>query len=103
MSLRDEKAADLAEILTDIGEAVLYKGQPVSALVTTPAMALALDIGGIGEACDFVVKVARTAVAFDPPAIGDRIEFQGDTFRIIRIGDRAGYSALVLSVKLPFE
>ncbi|PTY02399.1 hypothetical protein DB346_09860 [Verrucomicrobia bacterium LW23] len=103
MGLREEKAADLASILADAGEAVVYKGQVLQALVSVPTTALELDVGGIAEAADFTVKLMRTALAFDPPVIGDRIAFRDSDFRIIRIGDHPGYPLLVLSVTMPHE
>ena len=100
-----QKTADLRRILEQGGETVEYKTKPdLSALVTTPVEALQLDPGGIGVGADFVIKVMREDVAFSPPVIGpqgqyDRMKYNGVWYSIIRIGDRASYPALILTLK----
>ena len=49
MSLKDEKAADLAEIVAEIGEPVVWNGRTYRAIITSIESSNILQIGGFGE------------------------------------------------------
>jgi hypothetical protein len=103
VSLKSEKSADLAKILAEMGEPVVWNGQTIQGLISAPITAQELDIGGIVESADFTIKVARSAFTAQRPSHGDRIEFDGREFRIVRIGDHPGYPLLILYVTTPDE
>lgn len=103
MNLKSEKSADLAEIVAEMGEPIVWKGQTIQALISAPVTAQELDIGGIVESADFTIKVARSVFFSQRPAHGDRVEFDGRDFRIVRISDHPGYPLLILYVTTPDE
>lgn len=103
MSLKAEKSADLAAIIAEMGEPIIWNGQTIQGLISAPVTAQELDIGGLVESADFTIKVARSAFSDQRPSHGDRIEFDGRDFRIVRIGDHPGYPLLILYVTTPDE
>ena len=98
MSLSDEKAADLAGLLDEIGEPVTWNGRSYKALVSDPAIGEHLDIGGFTGTGDFTIKIPRQSFDKRLPKLGELIEFEGDRFRIERITNHPQYPLLVLVV-----
>lgn len=98
MSLRDEMAADAAEILAEISEPVVWKGRTYPALVSDPAIGEDLGIGGFTGAGDFTVKIMRSALGSARPRLGEIIGFEGSRYRISRVSDHPRYPMVVLVV-----
>jgi len=61
VSIKDEKAADLAGILDEVGEPVTWNGRTLRALVSDPAIGEHLELGGFTGTGDFTIKIPRTA------------------------------------------
>ena len=98
MSLRDEKAADLAGMLDEVGELVTWNGRTFKALVSDPAIGEHLDLGGFTGTGDFTIKIPRTAFGAQLPKLGEIIGFEDGQFRIVRITNHPQYPLLVLVV-----
>jgi len=98
MSLKDEKAADLAGLLDEIGEPVTWNGRTYKALVSDPAIGEHLEIGGFTGTGDFTIKIPRTAFGTQLPKLGDIAGFEGERFRIVRITNHPQYPMLVIVV-----
>jgi len=98
MSLSDEKAADLAGLLDEIGEPVTWNGRSYKALVSDPAIGERLDIGGFTGTGDFTIKIPRKSFDNRLPKLGELIEFEGDRFRIERITNHPQSPLLVIVV-----
>ena len=98
MNLKDEKAADLAQVLEAIGEAVTWKGRTFQALVSNPTLGEELDLGGFTGTGDFTIKIMRSAFTGDLPKLGDIIGFEGGRFRITRLTNHPQFPMLVLVV-----
>lgn len=98
MSIRDEKAADLAAILAEVGEAVIWNGQPYRALVSDPTIGEHLELGGFAPTGDFTIKIPRMAFRQRLPKLGEIVEFESDQFRIARITNHPQYPMIVLVV-----
>lgn len=96
--MRDEKAADLAGILNEIGESITWNGQPLRALVSDPAIGEELNLGGFTGTGDFTIKVMRAAFSSGLPKLGDIVGFEGNLFRITRVTNHPQYPMLVLVV-----
>ena len=96
MSLHDEKAAALAEIVAATGEPVIWKGQTFQALVTDNPLNQELALGGFEAKGNCTIKIPRTAFTGERPKLGDAIEFNGDPWRITRVTDHPQYPMLVL-------
>lgn len=98
MSLSDEKAADLAGLLNEIGEPVMWNGRTYKALVSDPAIGERLEIGGFTGTGEFTIKIPRSAFESRFPKLGELIEFEGARFRIERITNHPQYPLLVIVV-----
>ena len=98
MSIRDEKAADLAAIIAEIGEPVRWKQKCYPALISEPTISEHLELGGFVESGDFTIKIMRSAFTGAVPVLGEIIEFQGERFRIGRITNHPNYPMIVLMV-----
>jgi len=96
--MKHEKAADLAQILDEVGEPVAWNGRTFKALVSDPAIGEHLDLGGFTGAGDFTIKIPRTAFDARLPKLGEIIEFEGERFRITRITNHPQYPMLVIVV-----
>jgi hypothetical protein len=98
MSLHDEKAAALAEVLAATGEPVVWKGQTFQALVTDNPLSHDLGLGGFEAKGDCTIKIPRSAFTGARPKLGERIEFQEAGYRITRVTDHPQYPMVVLVV-----
>ena len=98
MSIKDEKAADLAAILAEVGETVTWSGRPFQALVSDPTIGEHLELGGFVGTGDFTIKIPRAAFGGLLPKLGEIVEFEGERFRIARITNHPQYPMIVLVV-----
>jgi len=96
MSLQDEKAAALSEILAATGEPVVWKGGTYPALVTDNPLSQELALGGFEAKGNCTIKIPRSAFTDEHPKLGDPIEFNGEPYRITRVTDHPQYPMLVL-------
>jgi len=98
MKLKDEKAADLAGVLAEVGESVVWNGHTYRALVSDPAMGESLELGGFTGTGEFTIKIPRTAFHKRRPKLGEVVTFEGERFRISRSTNHPQYPLLVLVV-----
>ena len=98
MSIKHEKAADLAGILDEVGESVTWNGRTLRALVSDPAIGEHLELGGFTGTGDFTIKIPRSAFGVQLPKLGEIVGFEGNRFRILRITNHPQYPMLVLVV-----
>ena len=96
MSLHDEKAAALSEILAATGETVVWKGGTYQALVTDNPLNQDLALGGFEAKGNCTIKIPRSAFTDERPKLGDPIEFNGEPYRITRVTDHPQYPMIVL-------
>ena len=99
MSLKEEKANDLAGIVAEIGEPVVWNGRTYKAIITALELSDTLQIGGFGENYDFTVKIAKSALGKDRPKLNDPIEFDGITYRVARTTESPTYPMVTLTVR----
>ena len=79
MSLHDEKAAALAEVLTATGEEIVWKGRTLHALVSANPLSQDLGLGGFDAKGDCTMKVLRSELGSDRPKLGERLNFNRRT------------------------
>lgn len=91
-------AADVAEILAQIGEPVTWNGKEFPALISDPAIGEDLDLGGFTGTGDFTIKIMRAALGASRPKLGEIIRYEGGGYRITRITDHPRYPMVVLVV-----
>ena len=99
MNIKDEKAADLAGIVADIGESVVWNDKTYAALITAIESSETLQIGGFTEEYDFSVKIPKTALGTLRPKVNEPLRFDGKTYRISRVSDSPSYPMVVLTVQ----
>lgn len=99
MSLKTEKAADIAEILADIGEPVVWDGKTFHAIITSVDQSDTLQIGGFAEEYDFTVKIPKSALGRERPKINDPIRFDEKTWRISKVSESPSYPMVTLTVQ----
>lgn len=96
MSLHDEKAAALAEVLAATGEEIVWKGRTLHALVSDNPLSHDLGLGGFEAKGDCTMKVLRSELGAERPTLGEEIQFQGTEYRITRVTDHPQYPMIVL-------
>ena len=99
MNIKDEKAADLAGIVADIGEPVVWNDQTYSAIITSIESSETLQIGGFTEEYDFSVKIPKAALGTLRPKVNESLRFDGKTYRISRVSDSPSYPMVTLTVQ----
>jgi hypothetical protein len=99
MSLHDEKAAALAEVLAATGEAIVWNGQTYQALVSENPLSHELGLGGFEAKGDCTIKILRSTLGVDRPKLGELLEFQGVGYRITRVTDHPQFPMVVIVVE----
>ena len=99
MSLHDEKAAALAEVLAATGEEIIWKGRTLRALVSDNPLSQDLGLGGFEAKGDCTMKVLRSDLKAERPKLGDAVTFQGAVYRITRVTDHPQFPMVVLVVE----
>jgi hypothetical protein len=99
VNIKDEKAADLAEIVEDIGEPVLWNGRTYTAIISSVESSETLQIGGFGEEYDFSVKIPKTTLGLSRPKVNEPVQFDGKTYRISKVSESPSYPMVVLTVQ----
>ena len=79
MSLHDEKAAALTEILTATGEEIGWKGGTLHALISDNPLSQDLGLGGFNAKGDCTMKVPRSELGADRPKLGETVAFRPRT------------------------
>ena len=99
MSIKEEKAADLAGIVAEIGEPVVWNSRTYKAIITSIESSDILQIGGFGEEYDFTVKIAKASLGSTRPKVNETIQFDGKTYRISKVSESPGYPMVTLTVQ----
>lgn len=99
VSLQCEKTADIADILSDIGELVVWEGKTYSAIITSVDQIDTLQIGGFAEEYDFTVKIPKAALGLARPKVKDPIQFDDKTWRISKVSESPSYPMVTLMVQ----
>jgi hypothetical protein len=99
MSLRNEKAAALAEVLAATGEEIVWKERTLYALVSDNPLSQDIGLGGFDAKGDCTMKVLRFALGADRPKLGEKVEFQSLIYRITRVTDHPQFPMIVLVVE----
>lgn len=98
--LQREQAADIGQIVAEIGGEITWNGQTYPAIVALPAMSFDLQSGGLMSDADFIVKIQRLALPQDStPAAFDVITYNGEIYKIASITDKPGSPWLTYTVK----
>jgi hypothetical protein len=99
VSLKDEMAADAAEILAEIGEPVTWDGRPFNAIISPVGLSDSLQIGGFDQEYDFTVKIPKASLGGARPKPRDAVEFDGTTYRVAKVSESPSSPFVVLTVQ----
>ncbi len=99
MSIKHEKAADLAGILDEVGEPVVWNGRTYRAIITGVESSESLQIGGFGEEYDFTIKIAKAALGKDRPKLNEAVQFDGKVYRVSKVSESPSYPLVTLTVQ----
>jgi hypothetical protein len=98
MSRLSEIAADMAEILDEIGLDVTWSGEEYPAILADPRVELDLQSGGFMPESDYSIKIRREDLGEGQPAIRDVVTVRDVAYVIKGITDRPSSPMLVLHI-----
>ena len=104
MNLRDEKAADAAELLETIGEPVIWNGRTFQALISPVEISASkAGVGGFEEGYDFTVKIAAAAFPDSqrPQPNADIVTFDGRDYLVGKVTSHLQSPFVTLHVLSP--
>jgi hypothetical protein len=79
VSLHDEKAAALVEVLAATGEEISWKGRTLHALVSSNPLSQDLGLSGFEAKGDCTMKVLRSELGAGRPKLGETVAFRPRT------------------------
>ena len=82
MALDSEILADFQQLLSEHGAAARWGSLDLRVLVSRARRDQQIDIGGMVDAPELTLRVARQSFTGSLPATGDRIEVEGAVYRI---------------------
>ena len=82
MALDTEILADFRQLLSEHGVAARWNGLDLRVLVSRLRRDQQIDIGGLVDAPELTLRVARASFPATLPKPGDRIEVEGAAYRI---------------------
>ena len=75
------------------------RGRTLHALVSDNPLSQDLGLGGFDAKGDCTMKVLRSELGPDRPKLGEKVEFQGLSYRITRVTDHPQFPMIVLVVE----
>jgi hypothetical protein len=104
MSLKDERAADAAELLAQIGEPVTWNGRTFLAIISPIDLsATKAGVGGFDEGYEFTVKIAASAFPDSkrPQPNADTVTFDGRDYLVGKVSSHQQSPFVTLHVLSP--
>lgn len=103
MNLESEILSDLQQLLTEHGVNARWHGLDLLVLVSRVKNEQQIDMGGFVETPDLSVRVPKAAFARTLPKIGERIEVDGNEYRISQVSGHPRSPLLTLSLSTTNE
>lgn len=97
-SRMNELAADMAEVLGEIGVPITWNGNTYQAIVADPSVQLDLQTGGFLPQSEFAIKLLRSLLP-TLPAVGQVLQMQGRNYVINGLTDKPTSPMLALHVE----
>jgi hypothetical protein len=101
VSVYDEIAADAAQVFAEFAKEIQWNERTYPALVSEPAFSQEFETGGFAETGDFTIKLLRANLLHGIPTLGDRITFNGEEHRVVRVTDRPPHPLIILVLSSP--
>jgi hypothetical protein len=103
MSLDSEILTDLIQLLTEHGVQARWKDIDLLVLVSRVRRDQQIEMGGFVDSPDLSLRVPKTAFPGDLPKFGERIEVDGEEYRIVQVAKHPRSPLLTLSLSTPDE
>ena len=103
MPLDSEILADLRQLLTEHGVMARWNGLDLLVLVSRTRRDQQIDLGGFVDSPDLSLRVPKAAFPAALPKFGERIEVDGEEFRIVQVGKHPRSPLLTLSLSTTDE
>jgi hypothetical protein len=103
MSLDSEILTDLRQLLTEHGVQARWNGIDLLVLVSRVRRDQQIDLGGFVDSPDLSLRVPKTAFPGELPKFGERIQVDGDDFRIVQVSNHPRLPLLTLSLSTTDE
>ncbi len=103
MSLDTEILTDLAHLLNEHGVQARWNGFDLLVLASRIRRDQQIDLGGFVDSPDLSLRVPTNAFSGVLPKFGDRIEVDGDDYRIVQVSNHPRSPLLTLSLSTTDE
>jgi hypothetical protein len=103
MGLDSEILTDLRQLLTEHGVQARWNGIDLLVLVSRVRRDQQIDLGGFVDSPDLSLRVPKTAFPGDLPKFGERIQVDGDDYRIVQVSNHPRSPLLTLSLSTTDE
>ena len=103
MNLSSEILADLRQLLSEHGVQARWNGIDLLVLVSRVRNDQQIDMGGFIDSPDLSLRVPKNAFPGELPKFGDRIEVEGEEFRIVQVSKHPRSPLLTLSLSTTDE
>ena len=103
MGLASEILADLDQLLTEHGVAARWNSIDLLVLISRIRRDQQIDIGGFVDSPDFSLRVPKNSFPDSLPKFGERIEVDGEEYRIVQVSSHPRTPLLTLSLSTTDE
>ena len=103
MGLDSEILADLRQLLTEHGVQARWNDIDLLVLVSRVRRDQQIDLGGFVDSADLSLRVPKTAFPGELPKFGERIQIDGDDYRIVQVSNHPRSPLLTLSLSTTDE
>ena len=93
MPLDSEILADLRQLLNEHGVMARWNGIDLLVLVSRIRRDQQIDLGGFVDSPDLSLRVPKAAFPADLPKFGERIEVDGEEYRIVQVVEAPALAA----------
>jgi hypothetical protein len=101
VSVYNEMGADAAQVFAEFGKEIQWEDRTYSALISEPSMSQEFEAGGFAETGDFTIKLLRATLLHGIPKLGERITFNCEDYRVVRVTDRPPHPLIILVLSSP--
>lgn len=98
-NFKNEVKSTLDEIFSELGEDVVYKGKTYTCTVTQGQNALELESGGLVPDGNFNIKFLESELGQIVPCVGDVMNYNGVSYRVIWISNKRGRGQIEVQVQ----
>lgn len=99
-ALSDSIAPDFAELLSERGVQVEWKGRAFCSLIGSPSVEYGLVAGGFDPSSAVMVRALRADVGPPLPSRGDRLNADGRSYKVTGLTDNSNWPIITIHAEL---